>query len=180
MDSRIANPKAACDCMNGQTFLFVKMSNSSHVIWGKFLVDHVISPLVASIRNIIQLASKKQMFWINARRIVAAMANIQTSRNVSTVDIPSESVGSDSSVLLSNVSESVSLPVFSSNPNPAGISFVNLILESLKCLGCSDLTKQSKRYSLWLHSKFVLLCRALGFARIAEAILFHTSTFGAP
>lgn len=120
--------------------------------------------------TVILFGSSPKMFGICARRVVAAMQDAPAFRKFAAMNQPRQYMGTQSTSPADGDS-SVTELIHTAQPLPAGIGFTNLLPEAcVRSWGC-DLNRVVRKVKLVLHSKFGLLCHALGCFRSAEALL---------
>jgi hypothetical protein len=91
------------------------------------------SPFLGSVSHVVELRSRKQVFWVYATRIIALVTNHVTNWNSSVVKLVRKSMRGDvrSDSVVSNCHISISTWHKASHPNPTGISFVYMAIESI-------------------------------------------------
>ena len=132
------------------------------------------------ITGIVRVCSKKEMIWINTGPIVATVKHAKSIRNNASVDNPRYDMSADGAILsFPPRHSSISCLKRTSCPQPAIICFIYTIPKSfLKVLGKALRIPDLIR-NVVLHSKTVLLCRALGCFSNAEAFsISRMTSFG--
>lgn len=127
------------------------------------------SSLVLHVPHVVGLGSKEKMCRVYARRVVASVTNKQSFRNRPVVYQPRCAMRANrvfSSDSLRNVA--VTSGCFTTNPQPAPVAFLDLFPEPIREGFRKFLRGEIFGGKRWLHSKLVLLCRALGCFSIAE------------
>lgn len=83
-----------------------------------------LSSLRKHILNVVFLCTNREMFWINARRIVTLMQDIKANWNRPIMDSPRKSMRLISFFV--NIKRSISMMIFRACPFPATFSFFDM------------------------------------------------------
>ena len=104
--------------------LMGKMANFPNLILGKFgegvLLSEIATTLAGHVCHVLGMGSKKEMFWVYARRIIAGMKHALTTWKINVIGkFPHEVVGKDYRLAIPN--PSIAFLVFTARPEPAFI-----------------------------------------------------------
>jgi len=132
-----------------------------------FTAKMYVSPLFVSVLDVLKLCPKPKMVRIYTRWIVAFVKNAHAFWNGAAIQNPTSAVSADFNGSTPELAVSIRMPVRC--PNPTSIAFLNLGPKSFGERLGKTLRSQILGSNLGLHSKFVLLCRALGCSSSAEA-----------
>jgi len=129
------------------------------------------------VSHVVRIGSDRKMRRIAARGIVATVKNQCSTWNRPNTQNPSSAVGVNCNLANSTLNQAVTRSGFGSVPKPAFITPLHLRPESLREVFGKTLRNQILRCNCWLHSKWFLLCRALGCFSIAEVFSFRGSCY---
>lgn len=124
----------------------------------------------SAILHVYFLITQKQVVRIYTQWVIALMEYAKTVRNWAVVDYPAKSVGIDHRLFLGR-DLPVAFVVPTRRPIPAGVRLLDLAPESFKNRFRETLRNEVGKIIVSLHSKFRLLCHALGRFYDARAFL---------
>jgi hypothetical protein len=171
-------PKPLFECF-GKTFRKVWVLAAPVLLIYDFIVEHLCS-LIHCHRSGWHLATlKTKMNWVDTKGISASVTYPETVVQCPVVDYPGKPSNPYVSALESSTANNASMIVTTSNPKPTISSFVHLLPKSLadscrKVFGLQDWIRMEDNtgnravdfsvndITFVLHSKFLLLCHALG------------------
>lgn len=160
---------------------FQKLQYFSNLIFRK-LAWTSTTKLKSFVPHIFAHGSKEKVTGINARRVVAMVANVKSFWNrFPIVKNPTYTVSTDLFPLMNWAGPdcSVSSLLPESRPNPAGFwvrGLLNVTPKSFQKRDGITLRLDQLLSSVVLHIKSVLMCHASGYTNIAGALSFYPQT----